>query len=388
MKRIDLIYFDVTSGHRSSALALKAALDRQGEPVQVRTVNFIDIVAYQPALYQLARIGIGVFNWGVRHERAYCARQQVGLFQAIQARIPPSMIQQIARFWQDDQPDAVVSVMPICNLLLERALHLIHPHCPYVVMPVDYEETMRNYWFDLRMDAYYINPTPKLDQKARALGIPLERRLEASGMPIDPLFYAPPPPDKASALRGLGLDPTVPTVLVGFGGQGSVLVKRCADELNKVTTPINVIFLCGRHKELYAHLAALTTPYRKLVLSFLPEAPAHYYHLADVIVGKPGSMTITEALVTRSALLAIESQSLALVQRGNEAWLRHSGVGAVIRVPELASTVEHILQSTTVNDSLEREWHRAVFEIADTIVDVAYGRGLHAAEASHENAAD
>ena len=92
MKRIDLIYFDVTSGHRSSALALKAALDRQGEPVQVRTVNFTDIVAYQRALYQLARIGIGVFNWGVRHERAYFARQQVGLFQAIQARIPPTMI--------------------------------------------------------------------------------------------------------------------------------------------------------------------------------------------------------------------------------------------------------------------------------------------------------
>jgi processive 1,2-diacylglycerol beta-glucosyltransferase len=387
MKRIDILYFDVTSGHRTSAFALKKALHMQGEPVQVRAVNFTDILALHSGLYQLARTGIGVFNWGVRHERAYFARQQVGLFQAIQSRIPPSIIQQIARFWDHHQPDAVVSVMPICNLMLERALHTIYPDCPYVVMPNDYEESMRNYWFDLRMDAYYINPTPKLNQQAAALGIPFERRFEVSGMPIDPLFYDPPPADKAAALREQGLDPGQPTVLVGFGGQGSIFVKRCAEELCTVRTPINVIFLCGRYTALYDQLSAFTTPYRKLVLSFLPEAPAYYYHLADVIIGKPGSMTITEAIVTHSALLAIESQSLALVQRGNEAWLRHSGIGAVIRLPELAGAVEHILQSTTANSSLEREWHRGVFEIADTIVQMAHGRGLHR-EVSCENAAD
>ncbi len=387
MKRIDILYFDVTSGHRSAAFALKKALHMQGEPVEVRAVNLTDILALHSGLHQLAHIGIDVFNWGVQHERAYFARRQVGLFQTIQAHIPPAMIQQIARFWQNDQPDAVVSVLPICNLLLERALHTTHPDCPYVVMPCDYEETMRNYWFDTRMDAYYINPTPKLNQQAAALGIPIDRRIEVSGMPIDPLFYDPPPANKAAALRELGLDPAQPTVLVGFGGQGSIFVKRCAEELCKVQTPINVIFLCGRHKALFDDLATFTPPYRKLVLSFLPEAPAYYYHLADVIIGKPGSMTITEAIVTRSALVAIESRSLALVQRGNEDWLRQSGVGAVIRVPELSSAVESILRSTLVNSSLEREWHRAVFEIADIIVQLAHGQGLHA-EVSRENAAD
>ncbi len=206
-------------------------------------------------------------------------------------------------------------------------------------------------------------------------------------MPIDPLFYDPPPANKAEALRQLGLNPDFPTVLIGFGGQGSVFVKQCALELFNVQQPINAIFLCGRHKAVYAELNALPTPYPKCVLSFIPKAPAYYYHLADVIVGKPGSMTITEALVTRSAFLAIESKSLAVVQRGNEAWLRQSGVGDVIRVPELAGAVDRILKSKTVNSSLEREWHRAVFDIAAIIANLAAGQGLHA-EVVNESAAD
>lgn len=378
MKRVDLIYFDVTSGHRSSALAIEKALNMLDEPVETRVLNFTDVLKHHTPLQMLANAGINLFNWGVRYERAYFAAQQVGLFQIIQALVPPSEVRKIAKFWQHDRPDVVVSVMPICNLMLERTLHAVYPDCPYVVIPVDYEEPQRNYWFDTRMDALYINPTLKLAEQAAAAGVRAECQITVKGMPIDPLFYQSPDFDAGQALTRLGLDPANPTVLVGFGGQGSVLVKQCAEALFKVNRPLNVVFLCGRHQSLYDEISAMKTPYPKLVLSFMPEAPAYYYHLADVIVGKPGSMTITEAVVTHTPILAVESKSLAIVQRGNEVWLRRSGVGEVIHIPDLVNALHRVLSSSTVQQNIEREWHQGVFDIARIITQIAYGSGLQA----------
>ncbi|GAB4109956.1 MAG: hypothetical protein OHK0050_03160 [Roseiflexaceae bacterium] len=113
---------------------------------------------------------------------------------------------------------------------------------------------------------------------------------------------------------------------------------------------------------------------------FSPEPPTAYYHLADILVGKPGTMTINEALITRTAFLAIESRSLAVVQRGNEAWLRQSGVGAVIRLPELAEAIDRLLNTSTINQQIEAEWHRGVFDIAAMIVEITQQRQTHTDE--------
>jgi processive 1,2-diacylglycerol beta-glucosyltransferase len=368
--RIDLVFFDVTSGHRSSALALAKAIEMQHPQVRIRVLNFTDILRYQPFLQSLAHAGIDLFNWGVRREQAYFARQQIQLFQLIQANLPASMIEQVAHFWREDPPDGVVSVMPICNWLLERALHHLNPHSAYIVVPVDFEEPHRNYWFDRRMDCFYLAPTTVLFQQAQQRGIAPQRVHAVRGMPIDPLFYQPAPPNRAEALQALGLDPQLPTILVGFGGQGSVLVQRCAEQLDRLGNTINVIFLCGRDAQLRQQIEQRRAPYRMVACGFSPEPPAASYHMADILVGKPGTMTITEALITRTPFLAIESRSLAVVQRGNEAWLRQSGVGEVIRLPDLAAAVERLLRSTTVNQQIEAEWHRGVFDIAAMIVAI------------------
>jgi UDP-N-acetylglucosamine:LPS N-acetylglucosamine transferase len=363
MKQIDIVFFDATSGHRTAAYALEKAF-KQAADVRVNVLNLTDILCKQPFLRTLAKSGVDSFNWFVQREQVWFLRQQFSFFQTIQANVPSSMIQQVADFWRDNPPDMVISVLPICNLLLERAFHRVNPIGTYFILPVDFEEGQRNYWFDRRADAHYVNPTQKLVDQAEQIGIPSERNLRVTGMPIDPLFYDITVTDRSKALQELGLHPDNPTVLVSFGGQGSITAKKCAEKLSQVKTPINAIFLCGKHKQLYTELQALATPYRKTVLGYTPEAPAYYYHLADVLIGKPGSMTITEAIVTRTPLLAIKSQSLAPVQRGNEAWLEQSGVGSVITLEMVPEAVESILGSELVNHHIEREWHRGVFETA------------------------
>ena len=169
----------------------------------------------------------------------------------------------------------------------------------------------------------------------------------------------------AQELARLGLDPELPTGLVSFGGQGSVLVSEIAKRLAESDLKLNLILLCGRNQAVYEELSHLDTPYRKLVLGYSKETPIYYHRLADFVIGKPGSMTITEALITRTPLIALRSRGMRPVQRGNEEWVEHHGVGLIVdRMGALAPAVRAALTSRRYCQQAEREFHRGVFEAA------------------------
>lgn len=370
-RSLDVIYFDVTSGHRSAALALQRAFGQRHHGLKVRCVNLLDLLAGHRALQGIARAGIDFFNWGMREELALFPAAQIAAFQRFQRALPDAAAESVSTFWREHDPAAVVSVIPICNHFLSRALHRARPDCPYIVVAVDFEEALLRYWFDPAADAHYLCPSSKLMARCLAAGIPASRCVSVPGMPIDPAFYEGGAIDRARALTDAGLDPSQPTVLVSFGGQGSVFVESCARRLADLGPAWNVIFLCGRNDAGRARLERLATPYRKRVLGFTPEPPAAWYALADVIIGKPGSMTITEALVSRKAMVAVTAKSLAVVQRGNERWLRDANVGEVVDLHDLGAAVRRSLENPARRASIEGAWHRGVYDITHQIARIA-----------------
>jgi len=219
--------------------------------------------------------------------------------------------------------------------------------------------------------AQSLDPTCKLPEQARKAGIAASRITPIGGMPIDPAFYEPQEHGRESTLRRLGFDPAKPVVLVTFGGQGSVQVERCAQSLRKLGSEINVVFLCGHYHELRERLTQMQTPYGKCVLGFQPDPPAAWYKLADVIVGKPGSLTITEALVMRKPLVAVRAGTLAVVQRGNEEWLEQERVGRVVEVDDVADAVREMLRRTDIRANIDKHWHNGVDETASHLLRLA-----------------
>ena len=115
-------------------------------------------------------------------------------------------------------------------------------------------------------------------------------------------------------------------------------------------------------------MSRLETPYRKLVLGYNKETPIYYHRLADFVIGKPGSMTITEALITRTPMIALRSRGMRPVQRGNEEWDQRHGVGLIVdRMEGLAPAVRAVITSRRYRQQAEREYHRGVFEAAGII---------------------
>lgn len=371
LSRIDVVYFDAGSGHRSAALGLARALE-DGFPVRARAVDVLEVIRGHALFHRTVRAGIGYFNWWLRREGVWDLKGLINLSLLSHDLVSTAGVRAIAGHWAEEPPCAVVSVTPMYNPVLARALRLARPGAPYVVVPVDMEEGKPRYWFDPRTDADYLLTGPRQREQALRAGIPAERLHELPGMVIDPVFYGPPPPDRAAALEGLGLDSGRPTGVVSFGGQGSVLVERCVRALEGVERPLNVIALCGRDAALRARVESLPTRHRRVVFGFAPEPPVHYLHLADFAVGKPGSMTIVEALTTGTPILALRSGGMWVVQRGNERWVEEVGAGAVVPRPEaLPAAVARVLDDPALPERLRALRHDAVFAAARRVAELA-----------------
>ncbi len=375
MKKIAIVYFDAGSGHRSSASGLQRALAAARPEWHVRIANIVDVFAPNKLFHRIVCAGIDHFNRQLKREKVFDLKGLINLSLMFHDFLSPKGIREISNYWKDDPPDAVVSVTPMYNPALYRSARLANPEVECITIPVDFEEVKARYWFTPKVEQHYLVATHKLAQQARAARIPDSFIRRISGMPIDPEFYEEPRINVIEELDRLGLDPGLPAGLVSFGGQGSVLVSEIAKSMARSTLKLNMIFLCGRHAEICEELNKMDTPYHKLALSYTKETPIYYQRLARFIIGKPGSMTITEALIAGKPVIAIKSRGMSPVQRGNEEWVNEHGVGIIVAgMDELPSAVNDVITADHYRRNAEREFHRGVFEAAEYICALAEGR--------------
>jgi processive 1,2-diacylglycerol beta-glucosyltransferase len=368
MKKIDIVYFDAGSGHRSSARGLELALSAARPEWRVRMVNIVDVFAPNKQFHRIVCAGINHFNRHLKREKVFDLKGLINLSLMFHDLLSSRGIREISNFWKEDPPDTVVSVTPMYNPALFRSARLANPQVQCITIPVDFEEVKARYWFTPKVEQHYLVATGRLAEQARAARIPDAFIHRISGMPIDPEFYDEPKVNVSMELERLGLDPALPTGLVSFGGQGSVLVSEIARSLANSGIKLNLIFLCGRSSEVHKELSQMKTPYRKQVLNYTKDTPIFYQHLANFIIGKPGSMTITEALIARKPLIAIKSRGMSPVQRGNEEWMKQHGVGTIVAgIDQLPAAVSDVMTDDYYRGNAAREFHQGVFEAAERI---------------------
>ena len=130
------------------------------------------------------------------------------------------------------------------------------------------------------------------------IGIPAEK-ITVTGIPIDPVFAEV--RDKAAMREKFGLDRDRLTILVSAGGFGVGNVEHLLEALSDLQTRAQIIAVCGRNEELKTKLERLAR--EKLNnerVTFLPigftREMDEYMSASDLIVGKPGGLTTSEAL--------------------------------------------------------------------------------------------
>lgn len=131
-----------------------------------------------------------------------------------------------------------------------------------------------------------------------ALGMPVEQ-ITVSGIPIDPV-YRRLPERRAMRLKH-GLDPDRVTILVSAGGYGVGRVETVLSLLLRLRHPAQVIAVCGKNETLKQKLeahAAAEDRHPRVALKVVGYTNTMHEFMAasDLIVGKPGGMTMCESL--------------------------------------------------------------------------------------------
>lgn len=198
-------------------------------------------------------------------------------------------------------------------------------------------------WLTREVDRYFV----ALDETRvhlERLGIPGEK-IRVTGIPIDPVFAEP--RDRPAMRRAHGLDPDRTTLLVSAGGFGVGPVEHLARSLLELRRPVQAVVVCGRSAELKSRLDELAAgvpadhPVRLHVVGYTT-AMDEYMAAADLLVGKPGGLTTSEALA-RGLVMVIVNPIPGQEERNADHLLEE---GAAIRcnnLPVLADKIERLL---------------------------------------------
>jgi processive 1,2-diacylglycerol beta-glucosyltransferase len=212
--------------------------------------------------------------------------------------------------------------------------------CPQAIVVTDFD--VHAMWLCHHFEHYFVAIEETREHLVR-LGIPAEK-VSVSGIPIDPVFTQRKEPAAMRRQLGLLADRTV--VLLSAGGFGVGPLEHAVTSLLALRHPAEIVVLCGRNEELRRRLEALTpertgTSNRLTVVGYTTSMD-EYMAAADVLVGKPGGLTTSEALV-KGVLLVIVNPIPGQEERNSDHLLEQ---GAAIRcnnLPVLAYKIDCLL---------------------------------------------
>ena len=164
-------------------------------------------------------------------------------------------------------------------------------------------------WLCRTVDRYYV-AIEEAAQYLAGIGVPKEK-LRVTGIPIDPLFANA--VSRSEARKQLVLDAEATVILISAGGYGIGPVEQLVKDLLALQRPWQIVAIAGksektrkRLEELAKTAGKLTTGSPKLCAVGFTTEMDKYMAAADLMVGKAGGLTTSEALARALPMALIE----------------------------------------------------------------------------------
>jgi processive 1,2-diacylglycerol beta-glucosyltransferase len=224
--------------------------------------------------------------------------------------------------------------------------------------------------------ARYCVASPVAAASLRAHGVAAPA-ISVTGIPIDPAFSVP--IDRDAARRAFGLSGGYPVVVQAAGGHGLGPIEDVYRALLASTVPSEIVVVCGRNEAGRKGLVKIAAPsrHRVKILGFT-ERMRDLMAVADLLVTKPGGLTVSEALAC-GLPMALVSPIPGQEERNSD-YLLENGAAVKANAPAaLTGKVETLLSSPERLAEMRRHAKkighpRAAFAVARAALELAGGR--------------
>lgn len=292
-------------GHNTCATAIKEELTRRGELCDV-----------EDSLSFVSRKLSALLSWG--HSTMY--RHFPGLFRVgyHYAEKHPEILERgtvlnelltgntepLYRHINDGGYDTVICVHVFAALLMARVRQEYSLLVQTAFVATDY--TCSPGAAEAALDFYFIPDDSLLSEFAKK-GVEKEK-IYCCGIPIRCAAGAH--REKAEAKRLLGIEPTMPHLLVMCGSMGCGPLKKLTKELTCILGDgCEVTVVCGTNKKLYKKLRRRYCSKETVHIFGFTDNIAQLLDSADLYLTKPGGLSTTEAAIRKVPMVLVDAVS-------------------------------------------------------------------------------
>ena len=304
--RVLLLSASSGAGHVRAAQALEKAFRARGDCA----VAHVDALAYVSKLFQRMydKAYIGMVRrapelMGLLYDRTDQPWRHPRQRLALDRLNTQPMIRMLKR----EQPDLCIAThfLPaeiLAWLIAKKKLVARH------AIVVTYYD-VHALWLCRTVDRYYLALPESAEYLAR-IGVPKDK-LRVTGIPVDPVFEQP--VSQGQARRKFGLDEGARVALVAAGGYGIGPVEQLVKDLLAQGRSWQIVAIAGKAEKLKNRLeevakraGKLAGGQPRLVVVGFTDQMDQYMAAADLLIGKAGGLTTSEALARGLPMAIVE----------------------------------------------------------------------------------
>jgi len=308
--RVLLVTAGVGGGHLRAAQAVERELRRGVEcglwsAESIQLIDVLDFaarpfrVAYRDGYLGLIRNAPALVGW--LYKRSDVPWRGRGL-RSVMNRLSLGRLRAHLRA---ERPDLIISTHFLSSEFVAwmRGRRELTARLATVVTDMD----VHGLWFASPCD-HFLVATDEAAEILAAAGMD-RATIEVTGIPIDPRFEELPSKRVARAALELPLDR--PVVLFASGGVGTGRLEEIFAQLLRVPPPVHLVAICGRNRRAERALRALLEAHRPptgqsaQVIGFT-ERMHEWMAAADLLVGKPGGLTSSEARAAHLPMIIVD----------------------------------------------------------------------------------
>lgn len=294
--KVALIYGYKPSGHFSAAYALSEFFPRSIiEPV------FINLSDVYPRLgpfvaktyLQILQKTPALWDYVYDNEIIAMATHQ------LKTALIPYYANKLSELLIKKNVKGIISTHALaCILLSKREKSL--KDVPLFAVITDFYAHM--HWPVSGIETYFV-PHKSVQENLQQNKIPASK-ISVSGIPIRKEFIES--IDVPKERKEIGLFPKIFTILVSGGSRGLGDIETILEVLKPLLGRIQVVVLCGENRRLQHKLEKSYYRYRQVKFFGYLHSSARFLAISDLIIGKPGGVTIAEAICLEKPMIIFE----------------------------------------------------------------------------------
>lgn len=244
----------------------------------------------------------------------------------------------------DFKPDVIITTHPFPTEMVSRLKSKREINIPLICIMTDYAP--HKAWINDKVDAYIV-ANDDMVAKMASEGVDT-KCIYPYGIPVDEVFFEE--KEKQLVIEELGLNKNLPTILMMAGSFGVSNVFDVYENIIDIDLDFQIILVTGRNQKLYKHFEEVVgnSP-KKTKLIYFTDEINKFMQASDIIITKPGGLTVTEALacnIPMAVFDAIPGQE----EENAEFLLKHN---MAVRIKDGNSCREAIVELLKDGEKLE-----------------------------------